>query len=90
MTAKERFDELVSSYLDESLDDDGVRELDSLLATKPEYAARFTAFSRLHAGLCELDGPLPEPPESRWSPRLLVAALVAAAIAAAVFLLLRR
>lgn len=56
MTALDRFDELVSNYLDEALDVEGLGELNTLLATRPDYAARFVRLSRLHAGLRELAG----------------------------------
>jgi len=57
MTALDRFDELVSNYLDEALDVEGMGELNSLLATRPDYAARFVRLSRLHGALRELEGP---------------------------------
>ncbi len=56
MNAQERFDDLVSSYLDEALDAEGMSELNSLLATRPDYATRFVRLSRLHGGLRELEG----------------------------------
>lgn len=56
MTALDRFDELVSNYLDEALDVEGMGELNTLLATRPDYAARFVRISRLHGGLRELAG----------------------------------
>jgi hypothetical protein len=61
MTALDRFDRLVSEYLDEALDGEGVAELGTLLASRPEYAARFVRLSRLHGGLRELHRPAPAP-----------------------------
>jgi len=57
MNAQERFDDLVSTYLDEALDAEGMAELNTLLATRPDYATRFVRLSRLHGGLRELEGP---------------------------------
>ncbi|HXX94180.1 MAG TPA: hypothetical protein VEN81_11145 [Planctomycetota bacterium] len=57
MTAQERFDRLVSEYLDEALGDEGLAELGTLVATQPAYAARFVRLSRLHAELRLLLGP---------------------------------
>ena len=88
MTARERFDELVSNYLDDALDAEGTTELSSLLATRPEYAARFVTFSRLHAGLRDVASPAPPVGgPRRW---VLFVALAAGAILLAVLLLLRR
>lgn len=80
MTALERFDELVSNYLDEALDPEGMAELNSLLATRPDYAVRFVRLSRLHGGLREIEGPgavATRPPR-----RILLVASGAAAAAA--------
>jgi hypothetical protein len=81
MTAQERFDELVSDYLDEALNDVGMTELNSLLATRSEYATRFVKLSRLHGGLRELLdlGPAPATSKSpRWSLWAVVIAILAA------------
>ena len=86
MTPQERFDELVSGYLDGSLDEDGTGELNSLLAAKPEYATRFTSLSRLHGFLVELEGP-PSPAPDRLKAYLLIAALVAAGVLALIYFL---
>lgn len=83
MTAQERFDELVSEYLDEALDDEGMTELSTLLATRAQYAARFVMLSRLHGGLRELQGPRPAP---RDPPRRILWAVVIAVLAAALLL----
>jgi anti-sigma factor RsiW len=63
MSAAGRFDELVSSWLDETLDPEGIAELDALLVAKPDYARRFVRIGRLHAGLRELQAP-PAAPEA--------------------------
>jgi anti-sigma factor RsiW len=79
MTTQERFDDLVSNYLDEALDAEGMTELNTLLATRPDYATRFVKLSRIHGALRELAGPPPLPRKSRrW---LLVVALAAAVTA---------
>jgi hypothetical protein len=90
MTAEERFDGLVSSYLDEALDAEGMSELNGLLATRADYAARFVKLSRLHGGLREIQRrePAVAPPERRRFGVVLIAALVAAALLAG-FLLIR-
>lgn len=90
MTAQERFDELISEYLDETLDAEGTSELGTLVATRPEFAARFVLFARLHGGLREMLAPPPAPPAPRR--RLPVAAIVAVAVAILLLalLLLRR
>lgn len=90
MTAKDRFDELVSGYLDESLDEDGVREINALLQAGPEYAARFTDLSRLHGALRELEGPPLVAGASRFAARVIVASLVGAALLALVVWLMSR
>jgi hypothetical protein len=84
MTPQERFDGLVSDYLDEGLDGEGMGELSTLLATRPEYATRFVKLSRLHGGLRELQGPHPAGAKSPG--RILWA--VALAILAGILLLL--
>jgi len=83
VTALERFDEMVSVYLDEALDAEGMAELNSLLATRPEYAARFATLARLHGALYELQAqprsPVREPAEKRA--RMLALCLLVAAFA---------
>lgn len=87
MTAQERFDELVSDYLDEALDAEGTTELSTLLATRPDYAARFVKLARVHGALRELAGPPALPRKSgRW---LFVLALAAAGLALLSFVLFR-
>lgn len=88
MNALERFDDLVSIYLDEALDAEGMAELNSLLATRPDYATRFVRLSRLHGGLRELEGPgTAAPPPSR---RLFVWISAAVLILGLVLAMLRR
>jgi hypothetical protein len=69
MTPEERFDELVSSYFDQRGAPEGVEELNALLSSRPDFAARFTARARLHGALLEREGhprvPVPQPLESR-------------------------
>ena len=52
----ESFEDLVSLYFDHALDAEGVAELNRLLASKPELAARFVRMGRVHAGIKELSG----------------------------------
>jgi anti-sigma factor RsiW len=60
MTAKDRFDALVSGYLDDAIDAEGAAELSALLASRPDCARRFARLSRLHGCLRELQaGTLP-------------------------------
>ena len=54
MSARVRFDELVSTWLDDALDPEGIAELDALLVAKPEYARRFVRLGLLHGCLREL------------------------------------
>jgi anti-sigma factor RsiW len=84
MTAKERFDELVSDYLDEALNDEAMTELSTLLATRAEYATRFVMLSRLHGALRDLldRGPAPKAAKSpRWILWAVVMAILAAILA---------
>lgn len=52
----ESFEDLVSLYFDHALDAEGMAELNRLLASKPDLAARFVRMGRVHAGIKELSG----------------------------------
>jgi len=56
-TAQDRFDDLVSLYLDEALDPEGVEELSRLVAARAPLAARFVRLSRVHGCLRQIEAP---------------------------------
>jgi anti-sigma factor RsiW len=86
MTAQDRFDELVSDYLDGGLDDEGLTELSTLLVARAEYASRFVRLSRLHASLREVQAPELDPAKpSRWLLSAIVAVILAAILVLLVF-----
>jgi hypothetical protein len=58
METEDRFDQLVSHYLDDGLDPESVDELNGLLASRPDCARRFVRLSRLHASMREIEGSL--------------------------------
>lgn len=76
----ELFEEKVSLYLDDGLDDNGIAELNQLL-TRPELAARFVRLTRIHGSLRELSqvqaGTHITP--ARWRRQLWIPPAVAAA-----------
>jgi hypothetical protein len=55
--AARRFDDLVSLYLDEALDPEGVEELSRLLVARADLAARFVRLGRVHGFLREIEDP---------------------------------
>ncbi len=50
----DRFEDLVSFYFDDALDAEGVAELNQLLSTRQDLAARFVHLGRVHGGMREL------------------------------------
>lgn len=54
MTARERFDDLASRYLDDALEPAELDEFGARLASDPTWARRFVALARLHATLRHL------------------------------------
>ena len=55
MTTPPTFDDLVSLYFEDALDAGGLEELNVLLATRPDLAARFVHLGRIHGALRELE-----------------------------------
>ena len=82
---KQSFEELVSLYLDDALDAEGLAELNRLL-TQPEFAARFVHLSRVHGGMRELSSGAAK--AAAPSRRRFLRPWMAPAVAAAGFLLL--
>lgn len=68
----EVFEDLVSLYFDHALDAEGMAELNRLLGSKPELAARFVRMGRVHAGIQELSGSRASSVPSRVSRRKLL------------------
>ena len=89
----DRFEDLVSFYFDDALDPEGVAELNELLATRQDLAARFVRLGRVHGGMRELSGVAGSSARAPRRRRTLFLvgppALAAAAFLVLVFLLTR-